>query len=569
MFGHQFEQRQARLRAAIEVYADHTPVRFTSVLGVSLLMGFMGGWAILPFVIPVYIADDLFLLWSRRRMRRDGLTPALFGQVQIANVVGTLAFCAMMLFTQWQSDDPLAALCTMIVLTAAMIEMGSPRSQVNPFSWTMTLPIFVSLVLSVGMLVVQMADNTASMTLSLVILAAAAVYVALVFVQNDRTVTELERESDRARHESRAKTRFLADMSHEIRTPLQGIAGTIDLLRNERDPATIRRLGLMLGKSVDTLKRIVDDVVDLSRFDEGGMQLRPEPVDPVTLATSVMALFEADARHRKLDLRLFEAPGVPRLVMLDRVRVGQVLTNLLSNALKFTTSGSVVVTVAHCGAGKVELLLLTVQDTGPGLDAAQQESVFNLWESADNGDGSPKGRTGAGLGLPIARRLARLMGGDITVMSQPGSGSAFTLSVPLQRAVPTQEQPLIGSTVLVVDGSELGRTVLRGLLERCGARVDEAGTGAEALARIAACAHDAILLDATAPDIDAAAIMAAVRACPETGKRPPVLGLPADDTALSAAAQLDGRIARPLTPERLCAAIRAARQPRQVSEPAG
>ena len=577
MIRRRFERDPARLRAAIEVTADQTLQRAAAVVAVALVMAVFGGGAILPLALTLCLLDDLFLLWVRRRMRRDGLTLQLAAAATLSNVVGVIAFCAMLLYTQWVSDDPVAGISVMIVLTVAMIDMASPRSQINPFSWHLTLPIWLSLVVSVAIVLHGVSDGFAGLGLAIGILIFAAVYIVTIFAQNDRNVTELERETERALDESKAKTRFLADMSHEIRTPLHAVHGTAQLLEHETDPEAIRRLSRILIDAAGSLKSIVDDVIDMSRAEAGKIDIRAEPHDPVALARSVLDLFQANADRRGIRLALAVGDGLPPRALLDRVRVGQVLSNLVSNALKFTDHGEVVLTVGRTGAhADGESLVFTVRDTGSGIAHDMQGAVFEAYETLGGQDGVKRAMTGAGLGLAIGRKLARLMGGDITLVSAPGKGSAFTLHVPLAvcavgaapEAIPAEANgaTLEGRSVLVIDDVDINRIVVRAMLERFGAVVDEAANGTEGLQKLAGARYDIVLLDHMMPGMSGPEMLSRLRALPGPESRTIVLGLSAgtlnEDRDAFMARGLDGFLTKPVAMDELIHTVASARRAR-------
>lgn len=237
-----------------------------------------------------------------------------------------------------------------------------------------------------------------------------------------------EREARAAAEEmNRAKSRFLAFMSHELRTPLNAIMGYTELLTREvagpvNEPQRHHLERIAAGSR--HLLDLIDEVLDLSRVEAGRVEVRPEACDAAELTMEVVALVEPQARERGLDL-VARIPGDPLPLRTDPARVRQILLNLLANAVKFTDAGRVSVEVLPDGEG----VLFRVSDTGVGIEAAEIERIFDAFHQVTSpGAGL---RSGAGLGLAVSRSLAGLLGGELRAESTPGSGSTFTLALPL------------------------------------------------------------------------------------------------------------------------------------------
>lgn len=242
-------------------------------------------------------------------------------------------------------------------------------------------------------------------------------------------VLPLVRLNRRLRAADESKTRFLAFLTHEIRTPLNGLAGIVDLLKSESLSPQQRELIELQERSAKNLLRLVDSVLDYSRLGAGKMTVERAPLEVRTFATDVCELFRTVAQARRVDLRCTVADNVPSVVLTDGVKLRQILANLLSNAVKFTLVGQVslrVDVVAQENVGPLRLRF-RVSDTGPGIPPEAQARLFQAFEQAD--ESVVRRHGGSGLGLNISRGLAQLLGGDITVESQVGAGSTFSVEV--------------------------------------------------------------------------------------------------------------------------------------------
>ncbi|HSR40532.1 MAG TPA: ATP-binding protein, partial [Longimicrobiales bacterium] len=241
-----------------------------------------------------------------------------------------------------------------------------------------------------------------------------------------RDAHEARREAEEA---SRAKNDFLAVMSHELRTPLNAIVGYGDLLDSEvAGPITAdqRKHLSRLRASAWHLLDLIEEILSLSKIEAGKVELEWEEVDAADLAREAADLIRPEAKRKELSLRV-DGPGRAVRVETDRSRVRQVLVNLLSNAVKFTDAGFIVLSWEAAGQDEVRF---HVRDTGPGIPAEEQDAIFEAFSRAGEG-GEQRG--GTGLGLAVCRRFARLLGGDVTVESDPGEGSVFTVRLPASR----------------------------------------------------------------------------------------------------------------------------------------
>ena len=245
-------------------------------------------------------------------------------------------------------------------------------------------------------------------------------------------VWPLVRLNRRLRAANEAKSHYLAFLTHEIRTPLNGLVGIVDLLKQEPLPPEQRSQVRILEHSTQNLLQLVDNVLDHSRLEAGGMELERQPVSLPDLLEGLVELYEPGARAKKLHLALEIHPGVPAAIVTDGVRLRQVLGNLLSNAVKFTARGSIGLVVDRVAGLGAPRLRFQVRDTGPGIPPEQLAQVFLPYAQADASIARRFG--GSGLGLSIARQLTGLLGGSLTVQSTVGQGSVFTVEIPGEEA---------------------------------------------------------------------------------------------------------------------------------------
>jgi signal transduction histidine kinase len=297
---------------------------------------------------------------------------------------------------------------------------------------------------------------------------------------------------------SEAKSRFLASVSHELRTPMNAILGFTDaLLAGVDGPLNDDQkesLGWVQRGGRDLLG-LINEILDLSRIEAGRLILEPQPFDPKELVESVVAQHRSLAAQKGIGFEWHDA-GAPDEVVLDRQRVRQILVNLIGNALKFTPGGRVDVQVGGTGGDD---FLVEVRDTGPGIDPGQHEAIFEEFRQVD-GDGTG---TGTGLGLAISRRLARAMGGDVTVESEPGRGSIFRLLLPValrdlrEQSVDLQEAESEhgGRLLLSVDDDPSVAPLLQKMLAGSGYRVVAAQSPGTAASDARTLRPDGILLD--------------------------------------------------------------------------
>ncbi|CAN5863720.1 hypothetical protein BH11PSE8_BH11PSE8_05020 [soil metagenome] len=350
---------------------------------------------------------------------------------------------------------------------------------------------------------------------------------------------------DAAEAASRAKSAFLANTSHEIRTPLNGLLGLARLaMQPDLDAERRQRYLDQIFDSAQSLAGIISDIVDVSKIEAGKITLDDAAFSLPDLLLAVHHAYHALAEAKDLSLHLVVDNAVPGTVRGDPHRVRQILSNFITNALKFTERGSVRLEAACVAsptpaAGSTRVRL-TVTDTGPGVDAAMQGRLFTAFSQGDSSITRRHG--GAGLGLSICRQLAQLMGGEVGMDTREGQGSTFWAELPLQHAVPALPPPgaqardaerLRGARVLLVEDNPVNMMISVAMLEHWGVRVSQALDGQMAIAAVDAAhtagdAFDAVLMDVQMP------VMSGHEAARELRQRYPAAELPI--IALTAAA---------------------------------
>ena len=359
---------------------------------------------------------------------------------------------------------------------------------------------------------------------------------------------------------NRAKSQFLANMSHEIRTPLNGLIGVSELLGSTDPTEQQKKLISMISSSSSTLLYLINDILDFSKIEAGMLHLEKVPYGPELAARQVCALFEPHAQDKGLKL-VFQPPsdGAGLMILGDPHRFTQIISNLISNAVKFTEQGQVTVSLSHTVQEDGQIRVrCTVQDTGIGISEAEAQRLFSAFSQADISMARRYG--GSGLGLVISRQLAELMGGQVGFSSQQGQGSSFWFEVcgprlkdmPIESNAHAAQVPQsLDCTVLIAEDNDVNREILVTMLKTAGCRILQAHNGQEAVELSAAEPYDIILMDVQMPQMDGIAATKAIRAREQAlgTVRKPILALTAnalaDDKANCLAAGMDDYLTKP------------------------
>ena len=382
------------------------------------------------------------------------------------------------------------------------------------------------------------------------------------------TLDDLARARDEADAANAQKSSFLATMSHEIRTPLNGVLAMAQVMALGELSAGQRQKLSVINHSGEALLTIVNDILDLSKIEAGRMDLDPRPFDLGEMALALQALYEPVALAKGLAFNVTLAPGLEGFWRGDPDRIRQVIANLVSNALKFTETGSVGVTLSPAAPAGVRI---AVADTGLGLAPLQQELVFEKFRQAEASTSRRFG--GTGLGLSICRQLAELMGGRIWVTSREGAGSTFFVELPLERAMAPSPATARGEAapadaaidrpirLLAADDNAVNRQVLAAILEPFGFELVLCEDGAGALQAWRSTAFDLILMDVQMPVMDGLAATRHIRAeeAASGRARTPIIALTANAMTHQLAeyhgAGMDDCVAKPIRIPELQAAV--------------
>ncbi|HAP0314734.1 TPA: aerobic respiration two-component sensor histidine kinase ArcB [Escherichia coli] len=319
-----------------------------------------------------------------------------------------------------------------------------------------------------------------------------------------RDITERKRYQDALERASRDKTTFISTISHELRTPLNGIVGLSRILLDTELTAEQEKYLKTIHVSAVTLGNIFNDIIDMDKMERRKVQLDNQPVDFTSFLADLENLSALQAQQKGLRFNLEPTLPLPHQVITDGTRLRQILWNLISNAVKFTQQGQVTVRVRY---DEGDMLHFEVEDSGIGIPQDELDKIFAMYYQVKDSHGG-KPATGTGIGLAVSRRLAINMGGDITVTSEQGKGSTFTLTIhapsvaeEVDDAFDEDDMPLPALNVLLVEDIELNVIVARSVLEKLGNSVDVAMTGKAALEMFKPGEYDLVLLDIQLPDM--------------------------------------------------------------------
>ena len=371
----------------------------------------------------------------------------------------------------------------------------------------------------------------------------------------------------------RARTTFLANISHELRTPLTSILGMVDMLAGTELTADQMEYGEIVQRSATALLRLVNDVLDLSRFEAGTVELECRKIALADLAEHLMADYTPAAQAKGVEFRVELAAGLPPTIWQDALRLRQILNNLIDNGLRFTDTGHVTVTMApdHRQGG---MMVIEVTDSGMGIPEEYQQVIFDSFTQVDSSPSRDYG--GTGLGLAIANKLANCLGGHLSLQSKLGAGSKFSICIPYRAPVPMLDdeaaaaQPftqdttsLSGIRVLVAEDNAVNRKYIRHVVQKANGEVLEADNGGAVIELLREHEVDVILMDCQMPVMDGLEVTAVIRNSERrTGGHLPIVAVTAHamrpDIDRCLAVGMDEHITKPFKPDKLRSMVRRA-----------
>lgn len=377
-----------------------------------------------------------------------------------------------------------------------------------------------------------------------------------------RDITERKRYQDALERASRDKTTFISTISHELRTPLNGIVGLSRILMDTDLTSEQEKYLKTIHVSAVTLGNIFNDIIDMDKIERRKVQLDNQPVDFTGFLADLENLSGLQAQQKGLRFILEASQPLPHKILTDGTRLRQILWNLISNAVKFTQQGQVIVRVRYESNG---ILHFDVEDSGIGIPQEEQDRIFAMYYQVHGSSGG-KPATGTGIGLAVSRRLAKSMGGDILVHSQPGHGATFSLTVQAPQIAEDvddmlmdDDMPLPALHVLLVEDIELNVIVARSVLEKLGNSVEVAMTGSAALDMFTPGEFDLVLLDIQLPDMTGLDISRELHQRYASDELPPLVALTANvlkDKKEYLDAGMDDVLSKPLAVPALTAMIK-------------
>ena len=550
-----------------------------SIIGFAVGLIYLPAWIVLPLVV-INLAAEL----TSGRMLRD--TDRMIASRHRRAGVVACVFVLESAFVlpagiMWHFDDPFAKSLAVGLAASALMHLATVRS--------IHLPQGLGGAAAVATIV--LGSNSAywiaqgewlALGLSTICACTSLGYFLMAIVTNHIVHGESAADRRAAQAAGAAKDRLLATISHELRTPLNGILGMGHAeLTLAVSPEARARLGVLVA-SAEGLSVILDDILDISAARDGRLAIRAAVGIPADEIAATVLLFRHGTRDTGIAMSLDLAPDLSQPASFDPQRLRQCLSNLLSNALRHGRGAAVRIrAVRVAGPDGGAMLDLTVADEGPGVPTALRGILFEPFARL-HGPAPDGTRQGQGLGLSIARSLARLMGGDVMLMPSGalGRGAVFRLTLALgpapavtAKAIPVRETPRIPARVLVVDDIATNRLVAVSFLALAGAEAAEADSGAAALQHLAKGGFDAVFLDMNMPGLDGLATLARIRALDGPAAQLAVIAMTADaggvQRAQYLAAGCDGYLAKPVTPERIAAVLSDTLPKRQAGRQAG
>jgi signal transduction histidine kinase len=534
----------------------------------------LGAGLAATFVPMAWLAPCIALValsaFAEYRAARAVLATGMPGSLPAAHLALALSL-ALTLMALWFHSAPgekLLPICFLAAVSLEGIWIGHQDRRILLARQSIIMAAGVAMALRDVVLIGDASLQTlASGLLPVLLLAAVVLAVSRSCANAHRDQLEFDDALSAARDsavEAHAlKSSFIATISHELRTPLNGIIGMAQTLLNGELTPRQKQQAEVISESGRSLNTLLNDLLDYSKLEAGKLSIDPEPEDLRLTIAHIARLYGTVATERGLELEVIVDPDIPKLLMFDAVRVRQCLSNLVSNAIKFTEAGSIKLNVsceptqATAGCQKI---LISVADTGIGIAPDRQAHLFQPFSQADGSIARRFG--GTGLGLSITRQLAESMGGTVSLKSTPEEGSVFDLTFRVDQ-VPhgfandpetTTSQDLFDQRVLIADDIETNRVVMRLFLRPLGVEVIEAADGDAALDVLTSGDFDAALLDINMPGLGGAEIAARIRRGEGGRSDIALLAITADSTPSNVEIGpngFDGIVTKPIDPRQL------------------
>lgn len=552
------------------VYGDQRAVRIASVVGLAAITTYIGlwpvGWAFV-WAVAYMVSEFALVFWWRRIQPRlqaaDRRGIERLESEFIAICATSCAICAIPGLLAPSSGHENQILGVMLSAAIVLVAAAEHSLRKNMFLATAP-PAAIALLWNLFKL------GSGTTTWIYVFIGACYVVNARTLqLSNSRVFQDLVKLRADAETASRAKSEFLATMSHEIRTPLNGVLGMTQLmLRGDLEPGQREQVSV-IADSGRALLSVLNGVLDLSKIESGKLELDRHPFDLQAIVQQVAAAYGPLAAQKEVAFRIEISPSANGVWRGDDVKLGQVLSNLLSNALKFTAEGAITLTIDEAQQG----LTFQVADTGIGIADEKLALIFERFTQADASTTRRYG--GTGLGLAICQRFVALMGGELTVRSQLGAGATFAFTLPLERVAEAVVAPsaagpaaalqmLSAVRVLAAEDNPTNQVILQAVLESLGVELTLVSDGVEAVSAFSVGAFDLILMDVQMPRMDGLEATAEIRRIERAlGRRPtPVIALTANvmrhQIAAYKDAGMDDHIAKPIEVGALVSAIQSA-----------
>lgn len=532
-----------------------------------------GGWAV------IYIAVQIIELAAFAPERGDWSSPKRRAMAKRLLAVSSAVFASLALLDAYHGEAwGLAA--GMMILTGAMMTTAVNLSPSPEAMKAATVPIVVCTLLMplVAWLTGGPIGPIVGVAIASLLFIAGGLTNVRALERNLEAAEDAQLEIERRRAQAEAaveaKSAYVAMIAHELRTPLTAIGAGASALESRFNGSPDAAEAQLISQAAEMMNRLLTDLLDLSKLEAGRMTLEQVPYDLRALVGDLARLWAPRASEKGVAVEVVGADRLPQWVTGDSLRLRQILNNLLSNALKFTERGQVTLKIELVDEtrGRVALNFI-VSDTGPGLPPQVIDRIFVPFDQG--GAGTARSYGGTGLGLPISRELAQLLGGDLVAANDPAGGAVFTLdvSLPLAAAPEPGQAPAPRTResalqILIVDDHEINRRALRVMLEALGAEIAEAAGGLDALTELQRRPFDLVILDMHMPVMDGPETARRLRALPGPNRDTPLIAAtgatdPKDQAACRAAGMI-GFVAKPIRAADLFAALEQALAPAQA-----